>query len=143
MEFLRRGPSKTPAAEMTDRSRTKSPMATPGRGGGGGEESPATVAEEGLGRKTPKGRFSNGKWDSRGTSTKDLSPMATYQTLLRELLRTQKLERAREGKFGSGKFIDAFPTACAFSWTGTRRERSIKWPINRKAGWMREICDDG
>lgn len=57
------GPSKRPAVATAERSRTESPMATAGRGG---------AAARDLGRKTPKGRFSRGKWESGGMLMKDL-----------------------------------------------------------------------
>jgi len=54
-----------PAAAMTDRSKTRSPIATPGLG------SPPS-----LGLNTPYGKFSKGKWFPEPTSTNDFAGLA-------------------------------------------------------------------
>jgi hypothetical protein len=60
-----KGPLNNPAAAMTDRSKTRSPIATPGLG------SPTA-----LGLNTPYGKFSKGKWFPEPTSTNDFAGLA-------------------------------------------------------------------
>jgi len=60
-----KGPLNNPAAAMTDRSKTRSPIATPGLG------SPPS-----LGLNTPYGKFSKGKWFPEPTSTNDFAGLA-------------------------------------------------------------------
>ncbi len=65
-----KGPLNNPAAAMTDRSKTRSPIATPGLG------SPPS-----LGLNTPYGKFSKGKWFPEPTSTNDFAgPAITEKT---------------------------------------------------------------
>lgn len=60
-QSLRTGPSRRPAEATSERSKTQSPMATPGRAGAVGE-----------GLNTPQGRFCMGKCESGSTSMNDL-----------------------------------------------------------------------